>query len=48
VGKKDSHIALAFGLFKMWIAALIENDSELIEYLGKELAKLSKEGDLTV
>ncbi len=45
---KDAQVALGFGLFKMWVAALIENDKELIDYFGQELAKFSKEGELPI
>lgn len=38
--------SVAFALFKMWIAALTENDDELFSHFSKGIAVLSKEGDL--
>jgi hypothetical protein len=45
---KDPHAAVGFGLFKMWVGALAEDDEELIARFSKELAFLSRKGDLPV
>ena len=47
IGKKDPQAALGFGLFKMWIASIIQNDEESMQYFSNELAWLSKAGDLS-
>lgn len=38
---KDPEVALGFGLFKMWIAFLSDNDDELIEKFAKDLEYFS-------
>lgn len=35
---KDPHAAVGFGIFKMWVGALSEDDEELIARFSKELA----------
>ena len=44
--KGDSHSALGFGLFKMWVGAVAEDDTELMQQFSNELAYFSKKGDL--
>jgi len=48
VTTKDPHAAVGFGLFKMWVGALSEDDEELISRFSKELAFFSKKGDLPI
>lgn len=40
--KKDLPGSLGFGLFKMWVGTVSENDTELMKQLSKELAFFSK------
>ena len=40
--KKDLAGSLGFGLFKMWVGTLSENDAELIQQFSRELAFFSK------
>ncbi len=42
---RDGEAALGFGLFNMWLCALIEKDDELMTLIQPELTKLSKEAD---
>ncbi len=44
--KGDPHSSLGFGLFKMWVGALAENDTELMDQISAELAYFNKKGDL--
>lgn len=44
---KDPYAALGIGLFKMWIGALTADDEELIRHFSKDLALISKKGDLS-
>lgn len=44
--KNDPHSSLGFGLFKMWVGALSENDSDLMKQISAELAYFSDKGDL--
>lgn len=44
--KGDLPSSLGFGLFKMWVGAVSENDDELAEKFGAELAHFSQKGDL--
>jgi hypothetical protein len=46
--KNDPHSSIGFGLFKMWVGALSENDTELMNQFSSELAHFSKKGDLGV
>jgi hypothetical protein len=41
----DQSAALGFGLFKMWLGAVAELDSELMQQFSKELDYFSKKGD---
>ena len=43
--KNDPHSSVGFGLFKMWVGALSEDDTELMNQLGSELAYFSRKGD---
>ena len=43
----DPETALGFGLFRMWIGALISGDQELIKSFSHELVYLGEKGDLT-
>ncbi len=42
---RDPWVALGFRLYAMYVAALMENDKELLSEIGKQLASLSREGD---
>ena len=44
--KNDLHSSMGFGLFKMWVGALSEDDTELMNQLSSELAHFSRKGDL--
>jgi len=44
--KNDPHSSIGYGLFKMWVGALSENDAELMNQISLELAYFSKKGDL--
>lgn len=44
--KEQPHAAVGFALFKMWIAAVTEDDEELIQEFSKGLASFSRKGDL--
>ena len=46
--KIDRHAALGFRLFKMWVGAVAELDSELMQQFGKELAHFTKKNDLPI
>ncbi|MDO9372176.1 MAG: hypothetical protein Q7U07_06255 [Gammaproteobacteria bacterium] len=46
IGQRDSHAALGFGLFKMWIGAVTANDEELATHFLEELSFFSRKGDL--
>ncbi len=43
----DPESALGFGLFRMWISALISEDEELIKAFSGELVYFGEKGDLT-
>ena len=43
---EDPASGLGVGLFKMWLATVMENDKELMNLFSKELADLSSEGEL--
>ena len=45
--KNDYPASVGFGLFKMWVGAVAENDSELIESFTKELDFFSQKGDIS-
>jgi len=47
VGKKDPQAGLGIGLFKMWVVSIVTNDEEATQYYSKELAWLSKVGDMS-
>lgn len=42
----DVHTSLAFGLFKIWVGALIANDAPLVAQFAEELAHFSRQGGL--
>ena len=42
----DPESALGFGLFRMWISALISEDEELIKAFSRELVYFGEKGDL--
>jgi hypothetical protein len=44
----DPQASLGFGLFKMWVGALAENDKELMGSFSNELAYFSRKGDLPI
>ncbi len=44
--KNDPHSSIGFGLFKMWVGAVSENDTELMNQFSSELAHFSRKGDL--
>lgn len=46
--KNDPHSSIGFGLFKMWVGAVSENDTELMNQFSSELAHFSRKGDLGV
>ena len=46
--KGDLYSALGFGLFKMWVGAVAELDTELMQQFSNELAYFSKKGDLPI
>jgi len=46
--KGDPHSALGFGLFKMWVGAVAEVDTGLMQQFSNELAYFSKKGDLPI
>lgn len=48
MAKEQPHAAVGFALFKMWIAALTEEDEELLQRFSNGLAELSRKGDLPV
>lgn len=41
---QDPSVALGFGLFKMWVGVLSEQDHELISKFSKELEYFSRKG----
>ncbi len=43
---KEPPAAVAFALFKMWVAAISTDDPEMIEYLSNGISELSRKGDL--
>lgn len=43
--KNDPNSSIGFGLFKMWIGALSENDTELMKQFNAELAHFSRKGE---
>jgi hypothetical protein len=43
---KEPPAAVAFALFKMWVAAISANDAEMIEHVSKGISELSRKGDL--
>ncbi|CEO38673.1 hypothetical protein [Photobacterium kishitanii] len=46
--KGDHHTLLGFSLFKMWVGAAAEIDTELMDLFSNQLAYFSKKGDLPV
>jgi predicted choloylglycine hydrolase len=42
----DPYGALGFGLFKMWVGAVTELDTDLMQQFSNELAYFSKKGNL--
>lgn len=46
--QQDTSVALGFGLFKMWVGVLSEQDQELMSQFSKELGYFSRKGDLPV
>lgn len=46
MAKEQPQAAVGFALFKMWIAALTEEDEELLQEFSTGLAELSRKGDL--
>jgi len=46
--KGDPHSALGFGLFKMWVGAVAEVDTELMQQFSNELAYFSKKCDIPI
>ncbi len=44
--KNDPHSSIGFGLFKMWVGAVSEKDTELMNQFRSELAHFSRKGDL--
>ncbi len=46
--KVDRHAALGFRLFNMWVGAVAELDTKLIQEFGDELAHFSKKSDLPI
>jgi len=45
---RDPWVALGFRLYAMYVAALMENDKELLSEIGEQLVPLSREGDFGV
>ena len=45
VGKKDQLMGLGFGLFRMWVVAIMQEDLELAEYFSEHLSPISKNSD---
>ena len=43
---KDKFIAVGVALFKMWLAAVAEDDNQLIEHFQTEMDRLSRLGDI--
>ena|SRR5690554_4696889 len=43
----DPTASLGFGLFKMWVGALMARDEPLVAQIARELAHFSKLGDLS-
>lgn len=48
MSQQDPSVALGFGLFKMWVGVLSEQDQELMSQFSKELGYFSRKGDLPV
>lgn len=46
MSQQDPPVALGFGLFKMWVGVLGEQDYELMSQFSKELGYFSRKGDL--
>lgn len=46
MSQQNPPVALGFGLFKMWIGVLSEQDQELMSQFSKELSYFSRKGDL--
>lgn len=46
--KVDRHAALGFRLFNMWVGAVAELDTKLMQQFGDELAYFSKKNDLPI
>ena len=44
--QQDPPVALGFGLFKMWVGVLSEQDQELMSQFAKELGYFSRKGGL--
>jgi hypothetical protein len=45
VAEKDPHMRLGTALFKMWIGALAEDDTELVQKFAEELVVFSRKGE---
>lgn len=48
MSQQNPSLALGFGLFKMWIGVLSEQDHELMSQFSSELEYFSRKGDLPV
>jgi len=48
MSQQDPSVALGFGLFKMWVGVLSEQDQELMSQFSKELGYFSRKGGLPV
>ena len=48
MSQQNPSVALGFGLFKMWIGVLSEQDHELMSQFSSELEYFSRKGDLPV
>ena len=46
MSQQDPAVALGFGLFKMWIGVLSEQDQELMSQFSKDLGYFSCKGEL--
>ena len=47
IGKKDPQAAFGVGLFKMWIASVIQDDTESMQCFSQQLGWLSQTGELS-
>lgn len=48
MSQQDPHTAIGFGLFKMWVGVVSENDDELVSEFSKALGYFSRKGDLPI